>query len=199
MWRRWGTPQNFCLVLLMNLKYNYLLKKLLKQANKRCKNFNIYIVVIFKKIKKNTWRYHYFTIVYENHDRMMYVSWDMECDRHNFLSFWAVFCTVTSLLIPQINICKKYKKPLDIFFYTCVTEMKIIWWDIRHGRQSFISLWTIFCTFTLLTTWKKCPEMLSFYTCVPQIAIISCMVPEIWSMVDRISLSFWTIFCPFTP
>ena len=74
MLKRWGTPQNFCLVLLMNLKYNYLLKKLLKQANKRCKNFNIYIVVIFKKIKKNTWRYHYFTIVYENHDRMMYVS-----------------------------------------------------------------------------------------------------------------------------
>ena len=25
------------------------------------------------------------------------------------------------------------------------------------------------------------------------------MVPEIWSMTDRIFLSFWTIFCPFAP
>ena len=49
----------------MNLK-NYLLKKLLKWANKKCKNFNIYNVVFFvKKIKKNnTWRYRYFTHVY---------------------------------------------------------------------------------------------------------------------------------------
>ena len=50
----------------MNLK-NYLLKKLLKWANKKCKNFNIYNVVFFvKKIKKNnTWRYRYFTHVYQ--------------------------------------------------------------------------------------------------------------------------------------
>ena len=29
--------------------------------------------------------------------------------------------------------------------------------------------------------------------------IIWCMVPEIRSMTDIIFLSFWTIFCPFTP
>ena len=40
--------------LLMNLKINYLLEKLLKWTNKKCKNFNIYNVVFFKKIKKNT-------------------------------------------------------------------------------------------------------------------------------------------------
>ena len=34
--------------LLMNLKTNYLLKKPLKWANKKCKNFNIYNVVFFK-------------------------------------------------------------------------------------------------------------------------------------------------------
>ena len=51
--------------LLMNLKNNYLLKKLLKWANKKCKNFNIYNVVFKKKIKKNTSRYHYFTPVYQ--------------------------------------------------------------------------------------------------------------------------------------
>ena len=25
------------------------------------------------------------------------------------------------------------------------------------------------------------------------------MVPEIWNVTDRIFLSFWTVFCPFTP
>ena len=49
--------------LLMNLKNNYLLKKLLKWASKKSKNFNTCKVVFFKKIKKNTWRYHYFTPV----------------------------------------------------------------------------------------------------------------------------------------
>ena len=35
--------------LLMNSKNNYLFKKLLKWANKKCKNFNIYNVAFFKK------------------------------------------------------------------------------------------------------------------------------------------------------
>ena len=52
--------------LLMNLK-KYLLKKLLKWANKKCKNFNIYNVYFLKQLKKNTWRYHYFTSVYQKY------------------------------------------------------------------------------------------------------------------------------------
>ena len=44
---------------------------------------------------------------------------------------------------------------------------------------------------------QKNLEILSFYTCV-QMTIIRCMVPEIWSVLDRISL-FWAIFCCFTP
>ena len=38
--------------LLMTLKNNYLLKKLLKWANIKCKNFNIYNAVFFKKYKE---------------------------------------------------------------------------------------------------------------------------------------------------
>ena len=45
---------------------------------------------------------------------------------------------------------------------------------------------------------KKCLEILSFYTCVPQLTIICCMFPEISSVTDNF-LSFWAIFCPFTP
>ena len=52
----------------MNLKNNYLLKKVLKWANKKCKYFDIYnidtIFGHFGKNDKNTWRYHYFTNVY---------------------------------------------------------------------------------------------------------------------------------------
>ena len=51
--------------LLMNLKNNYLLKKLLDWTNKKQNNFNIYNIASFKEIKKNTWRYHYFTPVYQ--------------------------------------------------------------------------------------------------------------------------------------
>ena len=49
----------------MNLKSNYLLKKLLKWGNKKCKDFNIYNVVLLKKVQKNTWGYNYFTPVYQ--------------------------------------------------------------------------------------------------------------------------------------
>ena len=52
--------------LLINLKNNYLLKKLLKWANRKCKDFSIYNVAFIKKQqKKNNWRYHDFTPVYQ--------------------------------------------------------------------------------------------------------------------------------------
>ena len=42
----------FFFFLFMNLKNNYLLKNLLKWANKTQKNFNIYNVPFFKKLKE---------------------------------------------------------------------------------------------------------------------------------------------------
>ena len=45
---------------------------------------------------------------------------------------------------------------------------------------------------------KKQLEILLFYTFAPQMIIIWCMVPEIWSTTDNF-LSFWTIFCPLPP
>ena len=50
--------------LLMNLKNKYLLKTLLKWANKKQNNFNI-CNAAFKKKTKNTRRYHYFTPLYQ--------------------------------------------------------------------------------------------------------------------------------------
>ena len=46
IWRRWGTPQSFCLAFTDELE-KQLFKKLLKWANKKCKNFNIYNVLFF--------------------------------------------------------------------------------------------------------------------------------------------------------
>ena len=105
----------------------------------------------------------------KNHNHTMHASWDMEYDRHNFLSFWAIFCPFTPLLTPKINIWNKCKKnPGDILLHMCtINEDYIMYgsWDIRHKKQNFLSFWTIFCSFTPLPTqkkmflkkWEKCP------------------------------------------
>ena len=82
-----------------------------------------------------------------NDYHMMYGSWDMERNRHNFLSFWTVFA-----LLPH--------------------------WQPKNSK-----FWK---------NEKKHLVILSFYTCVPEMTIIWCMVPEIWSLID-------TTFCHFSP
>ena len=50
-------------------------------------------------------------IINDNH--MMYGSWDMKCDRHNFLSFWVFFYffgTFTPIITQKIQIKKKKEK-----------------------------------------------------------------------------------------
>ena len=47
---------------------------------------------------------------------------------------------------------------------------------------------------------KKMLEISSFYTCVLKAIIIWGIIPEVENTeLDRISLSFWAIFCLFTP
>ena len=41
MCRRWGTPKNLCLAFIDKLEKQLLIKKLMKCAKKRFKNFNI--------------------------------------------------------------------------------------------------------------------------------------------------------------
>ena len=143
---------------------------------------------------------------------MIYSFWDMERDRHNTLSFWTVFYPFTPLWTEKIKILKKWKKiPEDIIIFQMYTinehHMMYGSWDMECNRQNFLSFWTVFCPFILLKTWKikilkkwkNCQEILSFYTCIPQMKIIWCMVPVIWSVTDRIFLSFCTVVFLFNP
>ena len=74
-------------------------------------------------------------------------------------------------------------------------------WDMAHNRHDFFVILVQFVPFyptNNLKNWnfeklKKSLEI-SFYTCVPRMTIISCMVPEIRSATNRFFLSFSAIF-----
>ena len=57
-----------------------------------------------------------------NEDHMIYGSWNIRCNRQNFLLFWAIFfCPFTPLTTQKIKTLKNWKKYLEILsFYTCV-------------------------------------------------------------------------------
>ena len=67
----------------------------------------------------------------------MYDSWDMEWDRQNFLSFWAIFYPFTPQTIRKIKILKKGKKaPGDIIgLHQCTTN------DNHHVLSLRCSVW----------------------------------------------------------
>ena len=84
-----------------------------------------------------------------------------------------------------------------MLYSSCNTE-----WD----RQNLLSVWAIFAIYTLTTQkikilkkWKKHPEISLFYTWVPTIMIIKCMLPEIWSVTDFFFFVILAHFLPFYP
>ena len=56
-----------------------------------------------KRISGNTIHLHMCSI---NEDHMMYDSWNIRYKRHNFLSFWTIFCAFTILTTWKIKILK---------------------------------------------------------------------------------------------
>ena len=144
MWRRSGTPQNFFLAFIDYLEKLMFIKKLLKQANQKQNNFNICNVWFKKRIKKNNCKYHY-----QNLDDMIYSSWDIEKKR----------LKKTALKKTKNQNFEKIKKTVGdiIILHTCTKNHDHMMhgsWDTELDRQNFLSLWTIFCPFTQLTTWK---------------------------------------------
>ena len=105
-----------------------------------------------------------------NDSHMMYGSWDMGCNRQNFLSFWTIFCPFTTYNPKNQNFEKIKKPPGDIII---LHRCNINYNHMMYG--SWNTFWTIFCTFTAqytkniktLKKWKIHLEILSFYTCIP--------------------------------
>ena len=71
-------------------------------------------------------------------------------------------------------------------FYACVPKLTIICYDVwflRCGvRQTEFLFWTVFLPFYVYH--KRQSYDIWFF--------------QIWSAADKIFLSFWTVFCPFT-
>ena len=79
-------------------------------------------------------------------------------------------------------------------------------WDTEWDRQNILSFWTIFCSFTPLTTrkiklWKNEKNTWRYYHFTH--AYHKWQSYNVWfkryELWWKFFLSFWTVFCPFTP
>ena len=133
---------------------------------------------------------------------MMYSSWDIECDRHNFLSSWAIFCP---LIQSKFRKNKKTSGDIIILHKCIINDMVPEIWNaavffVILGH--FLPFFTIFCHFfpttnrknKILKEWKKCLGTSSFYTSVTKIMIICYTVPEIWCMGYVICIFHFGLF-----
>ena len=114
-----------------------------------------------------------------NEDHLIYGSWNIRCNRHKFLSFWAIFAwflryegqwteifVILDHFLPfyspnnskNQNFEKMEKTRGDsIILHMCtINDNHLMYgsWDMEHDRQNFLSFWTIFCPFTPLKTWR---------------------------------------------
>ena len=96
----------------------------------------------FEKLKKESGdviTLHICTIK-DNH--MMYVSWYMECNRHDFLPLWAILCCFTPLTTQKSKILKKMKiMPGDIIIlHKCTINDNHMMYgscNMKCNRQNF--------------------------------------------------------------
>ena len=83
-----------------------------------------------------------------NENNMIYGSWDMECDRQYFFSFWTILCHFHPLRTQKIKIFNKRKKHLEMSFYICVPWMKLYdVWFLKHGARQFLLILDQFLPF----------------------------------------------------
>ena len=126
-----------------------------------------------------------------NDNHMMYGSWGMERNRHNFLLFWTVFCPLPTYGPKKKHFEKMKKAPEDIIILQMCTindsHMMYGSWDMECHGQMFFSFWTVFSLFfpnnlknqNFEKMAKKTPgDIINLHMCTI-ITIIWCMVPEI--------------------
>ena len=77
-----------------------------------------------------------------NENHMMYVSWDMECDRYNFFSFWTIFCPSPPNNPENQNFEKMKKTTVDIIIlHICsINENNVMYdyWYMKCKRHNFL-------------------------------------------------------------
>ena len=71
----------------------------------------------FEKMKKACTVVIILNLCNKKHNQIMYANSDMECNRHIFLSFYAILCSFIPLWTTNINIWKKCKKHLEILSF----------------------------------------------------------------------------------
>ena len=161
----------------------------------------------FEKMKKTPRDIilHKFTI---NDNHIIYDSWDISQNRQIFLSSWAIFCPFTPLTAQRMKILKKWKKHLEISFYTSVPKIMIIDYTVPEIRSvTDVIIFHFGQFFALLppkqpkkpkfqkNEEKKHPKVSSFNTSYQK----SHMLYSSWEMArDVCNFSFWVIFCHFT-
>ena len=132
---------------------------------------------------------------------MMYGSLDIKCKGQSFL--WTIFCPFDPhpLKTWKIKILIKWKKKKQFLEILSFVPLLHKWksydvWVLIYGvwQTEFLLTLDHFLPFyspinpknnNFDKMKKKQFEILSFYTCVPQMKIIWCMFPEISSMIDR--------------
>ena len=130
---------------------------------------------------------------------MMYASWDIKCDRQNFLSFLAIFCPFTTVTTQKIKIWRKWKNTWRYYHFT---HMYHKWqsydvWFLRYRvwQTEFLPFYpTNNPKIKFLKELKKHLEISSFYISVPKIMIICYTVPEILHMTDVIFIFHFGLF-----
>ena len=172
-------------------------------------NFSIYHVAsFFKKIDKNTCRYHY-----QNLDDMICSSWDIE---RNILKFFALLSPLKSCKNQNFE---KSKNLLEISFYTCVPKITITWCIVPEIRSETDRIVCHFGPFFVLlpsplplmipkikilkkfnekNAWRYYSFTDKWYMCTMN---EDHMIYSSWNIrCDRQNfLSFWAIFCPLSP
>ena len=106
MWRRWDTPQNFCLAFINKLEKG-LLPSLSPSPPKNQKNQN------FEKMKKNCWRSHFTHFKTPSHNHMRYGSWVNEWETLFFL-FWVIYSPAIRTLMTSLLCLQQRPKEVTI-------------------------------------------------------------------------------------
>ena len=147
---------------------------------------------------------------------MMHVSWDIEHDIQNVLSFCNIFLpfypasppSPSPLTTQKINILKKWKKPGDIvILHMCTINDNYIMydsWDIEHEDRIFYHFKSFLPFYPNNNPkksrfWKNKSSWRYHFTKVYSKSWSYAILFLRYGVQCNFYFSFWAIFCPFIP